>query len=102
MDGETGLISSCGVSLVMDQASGLETKVNREEKQELIASLNAAIAGQTFVAVTHNNGMTVAEVQALRKQMREALEMLKIEFNTTNDTLLKYDSDLTNNNFIIN
>ena len=40
--------------------------------------------------------------KAKRKQMREALEMLKIEFNTTNDTLLKYDSDLTNNNFIIN
>ncbi len=59
----------------------LETKVNREEKQELIASLNAAIAGQTFVAVTHNNGMTVAEVQALRKQMREAGASYKVAKN---------------------
>ena len=55
--------------------------MNREEKQELITSLNAALAGQTFIAVTHNNGLTVAEVQALRKQMREAGASFRVAKN---------------------
>ena len=55
--------------------------MNREEKQELITSLNAALAGQTFIAVTHNNGMTVVEIQALRKQMREAGASFKVAKN---------------------
>ncbi len=65
----------------MEQASVAETKVNREEKQGLITSLNAALAGQTFIAVTHNNGLTVAEIQALRKQMREAGASFKVAKN---------------------
>lgn len=55
--------------------------MNREEKQELITTLNAALAGQSFIAVTHNSGMTVAEVQALRKQMREAGASYKVAKN---------------------
>jgi large subunit ribosomal protein L10 len=55
--------------------------VNREEKQELITSLNAAVAEQAFIAVTHNNGLTVAEVQALRKQMRDAGASFKVAKN---------------------
>ena len=55
--------------------------MNREEKQELITSLNAALAGQTFIAVTHNNGLTVAEVQNLRKQMREAGASFRVAKN---------------------
>ena len=55
--------------------------MNREEKQELITTLNAALAGQTFIAVTHNSGMTVVEVQALRKQMREAGASYKVAKN---------------------
>jgi len=55
--------------------------VNREEKQELITTLNAAVAGQAFIAVTHNNGLTVAEVQALRKQMRDAGASFKVAKN---------------------
>jgi large subunit ribosomal protein L10 len=65
----------------VEQASVAETKVNREEKQELITSLNAAVAGQTFVAVTHNKGLTVAEVQSLRKQMRAAGASYKVAKN---------------------
>ena len=63
------------------QASVAETKVNRDEKQELITTLNAALAGQTFIAVTHNNGMTVTELQVLRKQMREAGASFKVAKN---------------------
>ena len=55
--------------------------MNREEKQELITTLNAALAGQTFIAVTHNNGMTVSEIQALRKQMRAAGASFKVAKN---------------------
>jgi large subunit ribosomal protein L10 len=55
--------------------------VNREEKQELITSLNAAVADQSFIAVTHNKGLTVSEVQALRRQMRDAGASFKVAKN---------------------
>jgi large subunit ribosomal protein L10 len=61
--------------------SGAETKVNREEKQELITSLNALLAKQVTVVVTHNLGLTVAETQSLRKQMREAGASFKVAKN---------------------
>jgi large subunit ribosomal protein L10 len=47
----------------------------------MITSLNAALAGQTFIAVTHNNGLTVTEMQALRKQMRDAGASFKVAKN---------------------
>jgi len=46
--------------------------VNREQKQELITSLNALLAQQVTVVVTHNQGLTVAETQELRKRIRAA------------------------------
>jgi large subunit ribosomal protein L10 len=49
-----------------------ESKVNREQKQELITSLNALLAQQVTVVVTHNQGLTVAETQELRKRIRAA------------------------------
>lgn len=55
--------------------------MNREQKAELVSSLNAALAGQTFVAVTLNAGLTVAEMQSLRKQMREAGASFKVAKN---------------------
>ncbi len=55
--------------------------MNREQKQELITSLNATLAGQTFIAVTHHNGLTVAEMQVLRKQMRAAGAGFKVAKN---------------------
>ena len=55
--------------------------MNREQKQELISSLNAMLAGQSFVAVTHNKGLTVAELQDLRKQMRAAGASFKVAKN---------------------
>ena len=55
--------------------------MNREQKQELVSSLNAMLAEQSFVAVTHNNGLTVAELQKLRKQMREAGAGFKVAKN---------------------
>jgi large subunit ribosomal protein L10 len=55
--------------------------VNREEKQELISSLNALLASQMTVVVTHNLGLTVSETQALRKQMRDAGAGFKVAKN---------------------
>ncbi|MHB1206076.1 MAG: 50S ribosomal protein L10 [Rhodospirillaceae bacterium] len=55
--------------------------MNREQKQELISSLNAMLAGQAFIAVTHNNGLTVDELQSLRKQMRAAGAGFKVAKN---------------------
>jgi large subunit ribosomal protein L10 len=55
--------------------------MNREQKQELISSLNAMLAGQSFIAVTHNGGLTVDELQNLRKQMRAAGASFKVAKN---------------------
>jgi large subunit ribosomal protein L10 len=55
--------------------------VNREQKQELISSLNALLADQVTVVVTHNLGMTVAETQALRKRMRDAGASFRVAKN---------------------
>ena len=55
--------------------------MNREQKAELVSSLNAMLADQAFVAVTLNTGLTVAELQKLRKQMREAGASFKVAKN---------------------
>ena len=55
--------------------------MNREEKAEAVKSLNAALAGQTFLAVTQYTGLTVSELQNLRKQMREAGASFKVAKN---------------------
>jgi large subunit ribosomal protein L10 len=55
--------------------------VNREQKQETVTALHAMLAEQSFVAVTHNEGLTVAELQKLRKQMREAGAGFKVAKN---------------------
>lgn len=49
-----------------------ETDVNREQKQDLISSLNALLQGQSFVAVTHYKGLTVKQLEDLRGKAREA------------------------------
>ena len=66
---------------VFGRTSGAETNVNREQKQELISSLNALLAEQATVVVTHNLGLTVAQSQKLRQQMREAGASFKVAKN---------------------
>ena len=46
--------------------------MNREQKQELVSSLNTLLKDQTFVAVTHYKGLTVAQMEDLRGKAREA------------------------------
>lgn len=55
--------------------------MDRQQKEELVSSLNATLQQQTFIAVTLNKGLTVAEAQALRKQMREAGASYKVAKN---------------------
>ena len=46
--------------------------MNREQKQDLVSSLNTLLQDQTFVAVTHYKGLSVAEMEDLRGKAREA------------------------------
>ncbi len=55
--------------------------MNREQKKELIGSLNALLTQQTLLTVTVNKGLTVAEVQELRKRMRAAGAGFKVAKN---------------------
>ncbi len=55
--------------------------MNREQKKELIGSLNALLSQQTLITITINKGMTVAEVQELRKRIRAAGAGYKVAKN---------------------
>jgi len=46
--------------------------VDRSQKANLVTTLNKALADTTCVVVTHQRGLTVAEVTDLRRQMRAA------------------------------
>jgi large subunit ribosomal protein L10 len=46
--------------------------VDRSQKANLVTSLNKALAETSCVVVTHQSGLTVAEVTDLRRQMRAA------------------------------
>lgn len=55
--------------------------MNRTEKREFIASLNAVFADTSFVLVSRNNGLTVADVSDLRRRMRAAGATYKVAKN---------------------
>ena len=46
--------------------------MDRSEKQKLIATLHETLKKAELVVVTHQSGLTVAEVTNLRRQMRQA------------------------------
>jgi large subunit ribosomal protein L10 len=55
--------------------------VDRTEKREFVAALATVFAETSMVVVTQNNGLTVAEVTALRRRMRAAGVNFKIAKN---------------------
>ena len=55
--------------------------MERTEKRAFVASLAAVFADTSFVLVARNGGMTVAEVSALRRRMREAGATYKVAKN---------------------
>jgi large subunit ribosomal protein L10 len=58
-----------------------ESKVDRSEKSELVAELNGVFKKTSVVVVAHYSGLTVAQLQNLRKQMREAGASVQVAKN---------------------
>jgi large subunit ribosomal protein L10 len=63
--------------------------VNRQEKAELIETLQSTLNESTTVVVTHQVGMTVAESSNLRAKMREAGAGFKVTKNRIAKLALK-------------
>ena len=55
--------------------------MDRTEKREFVAELAAVFAETSFVVVTRNAGMTVAEVTELRRRMRAAGAKVRVAKN---------------------
>jgi len=55
--------------------------VERSKKEELVATLHHALADTVCVVITHQTGLTVAEVTNLRRQMRAAGASFKVTKN---------------------
>jgi large subunit ribosomal protein L10 len=55
--------------------------VDRATKHELVATLNAVLKTANVVVVAHNTGLTVAQSQNLRRQMKHAGATVKVAKN---------------------
>jgi large subunit ribosomal protein L10 len=55
--------------------------VDRAAKKELVTALNGAFKGTNVVVVAHYSGLTVAQMQTLRKQMKQAGAAVKVAKN---------------------
>jgi large subunit ribosomal protein L10 len=55
--------------------------VDRAEKKELVDTLNAVFKAANVVVVAHYSGLTVAQMQTLRRQMRQAGATVKVAKN---------------------
>jgi large subunit ribosomal protein L10 len=62
-------------------ANRRELAVDRAEKKELVATLNEAFKATEVVVVAHYSGLTVAQMQTLRKQMKQAGASVKVAKN---------------------
>jgi len=58
-----------------------DDRVDRTAKKQLVESLNAMFAENELVVVTHQAGLTVAEVTDLRRKMRDAGASYKVTKN---------------------
>src|SRR5436190_12789681 len=58
-----------------------EDPVDRAGKKELVAALNAALKATNVVVVAHYSGLSVAQMQHLRRQMRHAGAAVKVAKN---------------------
>jgi len=55
--------------------------VDRAAKKELVAALNGVFKASNVVVVAHYAGLTVAQMQVLRKQMKQAGASVKVAKN---------------------
>src|SRR5437660_5992219 len=58
-----------------------EDPMDRAGKKELVAALNAALKATNVVVVAHYSGLTVAQMQNLRRQMKHAGAAVKVAKN---------------------
>jgi len=63
--------------------------VDRAEKKDAVASLHAVFAKTSVVVVAHYSGLTVAQMQRLRKQMRQAGAKVQVAKNRLAQIALK-------------
>lgn len=63
--------------------------MDRTQKEELVTSLHETFSGAEMVVVTHNLGLTVKEMEALRTQLREAGANFKVTQNRLTRLALK-------------
>lgn len=66
--------------------------MERAEKRELVTSLQAAFAGAGSIVVARNAGLTVADLENLRQQMKQAGGSVKVAKNRLAKLALK-DTD---------
>jgi large subunit ribosomal protein L10 len=62
-------------------ANRRELKVDRAAKRELVTTLNDAFKATNVVVVAHYSGLTVAQMQTLRRQMKQAGATVKVAKN---------------------
>ncbi|GLK81924.1 50S ribosomal protein L10 [Methylopila turkensis] len=55
--------------------------MDRAEKREAVATLNSVFSDSGAIVVAHYSGLTVAQMQTLRRQMREAGASVKVAKN---------------------
>jgi large subunit ribosomal protein L10 len=58
-----------------------ERTLERAEKKEMVASLHEVFVKTSVVVVAHYSGLTVAQMQTLRKQMKQAGATVKVAKN---------------------
>ena len=66
--------------------------MERAEKRELVASLQAALSGAGSIVIAQNAGLTVADLETLRVQMKQAGGQVKVAKNRLAKLALK-DTD---------
>lgn len=66
--------------------------MERAEKRELVASLQSALAGAGSIVVAQNSGLTVADLENLRVQVKQAGGKVKVAKNRLAKLALK-DTD---------
>ena len=72
-----------------EKSKEAETKVNREQKKELISTLNEVFGETEIVIVTHYSGITVAEISKLRSDIRNVGASFRVTKNRITRLALK-------------
>jgi large subunit ribosomal protein L10 len=75
-------VATGGVRLTAtDRLNRARIHVDRAGKTELVAALNAVFKTTQVVVVAHYSGLTVAQMQTLRRQMKQAGAAVKVAKN---------------------